>query len=312
MEKIVLTEMEMIQKSARDILKQVHEFCNKYDIKYTLWGGSLIGAIRHNGFIPWDDDVDIAMERSEYDRFIELFIKHQNEHPDLFLQTPETDDYYFFSFAKIRDLTTKGQEAIHINMPFKEGVFLDVFPIEVLPKDNLKKERKFGRKAIFLEMLLTIKIAFKFPPKRTQKLLMWAIYLLAFVPLIVSIIVKHPLAWIVEIPFTIFALLMSYIIFVPYKRLVRRRDRHLVKYKNEKSDYIGKFSTMKPPQYRMPKQWFEEVTTMTFDGIEVSGTKHYHAMLTQLFGDYMKLPPEDKRYGQHAYIGLKTKYNKDL
>ena len=197
-------DIARIQKSARSILKQIHGFCEKYNIKYTAWGGTLIGTIRHQGMIPWDDDIDIVMLRNDFERFKQLFIEHQDELPNLFLQTSQTDkNYYFFGFAKIRDLQTKGRENLHAKMPFQEGVFLDVFPIDSLPGTSEKADRKFRIKVQLLELFLTIKIAARFPPKLWQKIVVIAIMLALALPLMTTLIWPSIFMIIFNIPFTL-------------------------------------------------------------------------------------------------------------
>lgn len=298
-----------IQKSLRAILRQVHAFCEEHHIKYTIWAGSLIGVIRHKGIIPWDDDIDLAMERTEYERFLALFLKHQKDYPNLFLQTSQTDpNYYFFGFTKIRDLETQGREYLHVNMPFQSGVFLDIFPIDRLPGTSEKKDKAFRRKAQFLELLLTAKIAAKFPPKRYQKGLIALIYILLALPLAATILWPSLVLGILQIPFTLLFLFVNFIFLAPYRVLINKRDRYTSQYKNSDSAYVGQFSIMKNQHYRMPRKWFDcETRLMPFDDMEVRVSVHYDEMLKHLYGNYMQFPPEEQRYGKHAYVGLKTK-----
>lgn len=119
----------MAQHVMLDILKEIHKICIKHDIKYTLTAGTLLGAVRHKGFIPWDDDCDIAMLRPDYERFLELA---ERELPkEFFLQTKKTDPEYLLNFAKVRKHNTllietgeTGEENYH------HGVFVDIFPFD--------------------------------------------------------------------------------------------------------------------------------------------------------------------------------------
>ncbi len=115
-----------------DILLEVDRICKRHDIPYWLSSGTLIGAMRHDGFIPWDDDLDIEMLRSDYLRLIEVLPK---ELPDwLALQSDETDPYYFFFYAKVRDRRSKMLEGNAYDRMWKEqGIYIDIFPMEQHP-----------------------------------------------------------------------------------------------------------------------------------------------------------------------------------
>ena len=307
------TDLLRIQKSARDILKQIHAFCEEHHIHYTVWGGTLIGTIRHQGIIPWDDDIDIAMERNEYDRFLALFQEHKDEYPDLFLQTSQTDPYYFFGFAKVRNLKTKGREALHVNMPYQEGVFLDIFPLDYLPGTSQKTDMAFCRKVQLWELLLTLKVAIKFPPKAWQKWAARSIHVASVLPLLLFIL--SPSWWlaILQIPFTLLFLFLSYVLLTPYHFLVKKRDSIIRTFQNQPSSFMGMFLIQKKEYYRMPSEWFHADTPlMPFDDIVVRASSAYDAILRYQYGNYLQFPPENKSYGKHAYVGLITPYDKEL
>ena len=115
-----------------DILIEVDRICKKHDIKYWLSSGTLIGALRHNGFIPWDDDLDIEMMRSDYLRLMEVLPK---ELPDwLALQCDQTDENYFYFYAKVRDRRSLLKETLNYARLWKEqGIYIDIFPMEPHP-----------------------------------------------------------------------------------------------------------------------------------------------------------------------------------
>lgn len=122
-----------------DMLYITDKICRKYEIKYFLSFGSLIGAMRHNGFIPWDDDIDICMLRNDYNRFMEVAPK---ELPDyLFLQNPNTDKDYYYRHAKLRNSNTTAIRASDLNnrFPFNQGIFLDIFPMDAVPNSKFLK-----------------------------------------------------------------------------------------------------------------------------------------------------------------------------
>ena len=115
-----------------EILLEVDKICKKHDIKYWLSSGTLIGAMRHDGFIPWDDDLDIEMMRSDYLRLMEVL---PSELPEwLALQNDETDPYYFFFYAKVRDRRSRMLEHNNYDRMWQEqGIYIDIFPMEQHP-----------------------------------------------------------------------------------------------------------------------------------------------------------------------------------
>ena len=136
---IALQEQE-IKPILLEIMAAIHEFCEQNGIKYSLWGGTLLGAVRHDGFIPWDDDIDIAMARRDYDRFIREF---QSEH--FAVEACEKDSNYIYTFAKVYDKRTLKDEAIHYGNPWRTGMEVDIFPLEEYAEDAPVKKREKER-----------------------------------------------------------------------------------------------------------------------------------------------------------------------
>lgn len=115
------------------ILDMIHAFCMERGIRYSLGGGTLLGAVRHKGYIPWDDDVDIMMPRPDYDRFLMEF---DGMYPHLRIQNAFTDPKYILPFSKVIDDRTILEERVSENETRKSGVFIDVFPVDGLPPEN--------------------------------------------------------------------------------------------------------------------------------------------------------------------------------
>lgn len=143
---LVNDRMKAIWKVQLDILEEVIRICRKYDISFYLMYGSMLGAVRHRGYIPWDDDLDIGMFREDFDRFLEVAQKELPSH--LFLQTSSTEKGYYFSFAKIKDSNTTALDKVYTSLGAKinYGIFVDVFPLDAYPeKDVESAKRYFGR-----------------------------------------------------------------------------------------------------------------------------------------------------------------------
>lgn len=122
------SDLRRMQMRMLDMLKEVDRICKKYDIPYWLSGGTLLGGVRHGGFIPWDDDLDIELMENDFQRFIEIA---PSELPsNLVVQTHSTDEGYYFTYAKIRELQSSIIEDGMSDKNFKyKGIFIDVFPM---------------------------------------------------------------------------------------------------------------------------------------------------------------------------------------
>ena len=130
MQRIADSELKLLQL---DILCKVDTFCRLNDIEYTLYFGTLIGAVRHNGYIPWDDDIDIAMPRPSYDMFVKSFNGYDN---NLYVICPEINLNYYASYANVCDRRTLLLEGKNGHHGVEVGVKIDVFPLDGTPDDE--------------------------------------------------------------------------------------------------------------------------------------------------------------------------------
>ena len=129
-------KMDSIKLVEINILKAFINICETNGLQYYLVGGSALGAIRHHGFIPWDDDIDVGLPRKDYNRFLEIGQAFLPEY--YFIQTYMTDPEYPASFAKIRDCRTTFVESSMKNRKINHGVYIDVFPLDYFPEKNVK------------------------------------------------------------------------------------------------------------------------------------------------------------------------------
>lgn len=127
--------LRRLQLAELEILDEFVHVCEKYGLRYYLVGGTLLGAVRHQGFIPWDDDIDVAMPREDYDRFADVAASELG--PQYFYQSPETDPYYFLTYAKMRKNGTEIYEERFKNARFHKGIFIDIFPLDFCPKPGV-------------------------------------------------------------------------------------------------------------------------------------------------------------------------------
>ena len=135
--KKVDSKLEQLHKTQLEILHVVDDVCREEDIRYSLYAGTLLGAVRHHGFIPWDDDIDICMARSEYDRFIDLW--EEKAPAGYILQNKQNSPGVAFSFTKIRKDHTAFVETEWEIGRYHNGIYLDIFPIDRIPDGSLRK-----------------------------------------------------------------------------------------------------------------------------------------------------------------------------
>lgn len=138
----ITKERKEIWKIELDLLNKLTEVCNKYNLKFYADAGTLLGAVRHKGFIPWDDDIDVAMLRSDYDKLIEVADKEFKD--PYFLQSAYTEKGYARGHAQLRNSHTtailEGEQKYNYN--FNQGIFMDIFVLDAVPDDSKELERE--------------------------------------------------------------------------------------------------------------------------------------------------------------------------
>lgn len=264
-----LRKMQLIQL---DLLVELDRICRKHDIEYFLIAGTLLGAVRHGGFIPWDDDVDVAMKRSEYERFCEV-CEEELSQEEFFLQNYHTDKAYRWGYAKLRKKNTmyirKGQEAIKS----MSGVSIDVFIIDYVPDNYILRMLHHYIRRGCIKTLWSIVGA-----TEEKNLILRVLYRgLRHVPK--------------EIPNRIEEKMVS---------CTNKRERKYLCYTGfyRKTYYTRKkenrFDT------GMCASWFKERTEIEFEGKSFYTCKDYKEYLAYMYGDYMRIPQENERENHPA------------
>ena len=264
MKEIDIAELKKIQL---DILVKVHEFCAENNIDYYLGYGTLIGAIRHKGYIPWDDDIDIGMPRPSYDKFIKLF---NGKIDNLYVISPELNWNYYAPYANICDNRTVLDEATTSHRGIEVGVKIDVYPIDGVPEDEQ-------------EYLIC-----KNNVKRWNRILT----------------LKRDKVWFVRnsrfvIKILHFAEKFIYL-FVPYSYIQKQIHNQAISHKFENSKYVDEF-VFGPKNTRIEREVFESYIDVEFEGYMLKTVKEYDKFLRLGYGDYMKLPPINKQVSHHNF-----------
>lgn len=264
---IVGEEFRKMQLLQLDMLKELDRVCRENDIKYTIFGGTLLGAVRHNGYIPWDDDADVAMLREDYEKFKKVCSQLNSE--VCYFQDNTTDSYYRWGYGKLRRTGTKFIRAGQEHLKCKTGVFIDIFPMDDIPTSVIGMMMN-DFKCFCLRKILWSDVG-KYD--HSTPLLERIIY---------SIISYISPKWV-------------------FQRLKRMSDKSETANKNRVRTYLykatGKLYKKNPvtKRYGMPKEWFTDLVEYDFEGTKLYGTSDYDSALKYIYGDYMTLPPLDKR-----------------
>ena len=261
-----MTNMDMLHKVDMDIVKEVLRICEKHDLTYYMLGGSMLGAIRHQGFIPWDDDIDLGMPRDDYETFLSVAPQELSEH--LKLVNYRTDPNYQYYITRILDTQTKVVEERIGNDSKYTNASIDIFPIDGTPNNKLLRKIYFFR-VMYHRALMSLcykdSIDRKRPRGKAEKILLW-------------VMERIP----VEKMTT------------PYKQKCKI-DKLLRKQKVQGSKYIGNIMGAYRTREIVPAEYYGKGAMYQFEDIQMRGLELYDEYLKYTYGDYMQLPPEDKR-----------------
>ncbi|MCC8060660.1 MAG: LicD family protein [Clostridiales bacterium] len=262
------------------ILKEIDRICRKYNIKYMLDAGTLLGAVRHQGFIPWDDDADIAFTRSNYEAFMKVVRRELPETMELICPDEFQGGRAFFDFtARIIYKNSRTHEDDE-EMRYYEGklnhLWVDLFTIDVLPR---------GKAAATCTLLLH-KIIYGMAMGHRRKLDFgkYSIFYKLAVGLLAGIGRVVPMN-------LLFALQR-----VAAKKDARcKSDRRY--YSNYQPDYL---------YVTLQKDWCEDIVDLPFEDTRLMASSHWDEVLTWIYGDYRKLPPEEQRVPSHSTIEIEV------
>lgn len=253
--------IEKLKKIEIAIFKEFISICKKYNFKYYLLGGTLLGAVRHKGFIPWDDDIDVGMPRDDYERFLAVA---KNELPgELFLQTNKTDPQNPFCYCKIRNSNTTFIESPVRKLDMNHGIFIDVFPLDFYPS-NPREQKKFQKKKRLYDAVTSS---------------VWSVERTSF---------KQKLKGIAK---------KILVLFFPVKRAIKKREKMYTS-QDDKALLANNGGAWGVKEI-VPADWYGQGTELEFEGMKVMAPEKYDLWLTQVYGDYIQLPPAEKRVSHH-------------
>ena len=265
-------KMQQLHRTQVEIMEVIDAFCRAHDIPYSLYAGSLLGAARHQGFIPWDDDLDICMMRRDYERFLDLWQKDPPQ--GYILQNKSNSPNFGQSFTKIRkDHTTFLQAPKDIGK-FHNGIFVDVFPMDRLPRGRA------AQAVFYFDCILYLLYTRGYvPPKGNPLIKAVSRVLLRFTPAS-------------RVPGI-------------RRRLLARITRHA----DDPTLEIVTTETIGALRTHYPANLTKTFTCLPFEGHPFQCFARWDESLRLKFGDYMQLPPEEERVWKHHPIILDFKHN---
>ena len=269
-------ELKKLQQVLLEMLIELDSICKKNEIRYCIIAGTLLGAVRNGGFIPWDDDLDVAMTRDNYIKFRNA-CKRDLDETKFFFQDNSTDKYYPWGYGRLRRKNTEFVRLGHEHLKMKTGIFLDVFPLDAVPDPPLARGM-YTACCFSLRKILYAKVGAvseKNPMKRGIYKLLYPI----------------PLK-------TTFRLLKK------LRNLVTGQTKYV---------RIMTFPTPKGRPFGYLRKWYEDLSEIEFEGVKFPCIKRYEQYLTYKYGNYLEEPPiEQRRWHTAAKFELPQTVEEDV
>lgn len=249
-----------------ELLSFLADLCEEHELRYYLAYGTLLGAVRHGGFIPWDDDIDVVMPRADYLQLISII--EQGDFKNIRILSLQNEVDYCYPFAKLIDTRTVLIENYNQIEKVPLGVNIDIFPLEGLP------DHRFQSNLLYLKLIMLRKMRDlsnqKLPPNGRNGL----IRLLKIIP----------------------ALLLK---MAGCKRIIWKMDQLAGKLDFDSSQYVGSTVWANGTKEWMPRAYFCRAKQLAFEGRLFPAPTDYDGYLREIYGDYMQLPPEEERVSIH-------------
>ena len=251
-------QLRQVQLTELEMLVEVDRICKKCGIHYNIIAGTLLGAVRHGGFIQWDDDADIAMLRTEYEKFRKA-CKTELDHTRFEFQDHRNTKGYRWGYGKIRRKNTLFLREHQEHMPYFQGIFIDIFPLDSVPDNYLMRSIQ-NFECFCVRKVLWSKVG-KISEKNFLKRKIYKI--LAQIP----------------------------------EREIFRYYHHMIHRTNRKKTRMVRILMFPTPnsEYGYYRCWYENSADIVFEGVAFQGIKDYDSYLSFKFGEYKKLPPIEMR-----------------
>ena len=268
--------MPKLQQMECDMLQEFIAICEKYNLRYYAISGTALGAVRHKGFIPWDDDVDIAMPREDYDRFLAVAGKHLSKH--LFLQTYKTEKGCPRFFAKIRNSNTTFIEVGAKKDTRNRGIYIDIFPMDGYPRNKWKQLECMWKNYLFDACIHYIYHSFSLKKVLLYKSNKGRRIIKRFI----GAIAMH----------------------TKYRgydlaKINLAKEEYVKSFSYDESELICSYGGVYGKKEIIPKHYLGEGVFMQFENLTIRIPERYDDYLKHFYGDYMQMPPEHTRSVGH-------------
>jgi len=266
--------LRKVQLTQLEILLEVDRICKKHNLTYLLWAGTMLGAIRHKGFIPWDDDIDIAMKRDDYEKFLEICKTELSSH--YFLQHHKTEPYYILQLAKIRKNKTQYVEESRRILNIHHGIWIDIFPLDNVFPGSMKENIRCFIVSLLLRFNTTRNLGVSLNSSYIKRILGNLLAKLSFL-----LINKKRYDMLVKYLITLF--------------------------NSKNSEYLNELCLHASKNYikrnLISVNDYYDIIHTNFEGHLFPIPRNYDLFLTNNYGEYNKLPPENERIPKHTSIG---------
>lgn len=269
-------QTQQIQKKLLEILVYFQEFCKENNLHFVLAGGTCLGAVRHKGFIPWDDDVDVFMLRSDYEKLPKIWAEKADTSRYSCVRSDEKINIHH-SATEIKDNNTTFINRHSIDVDMHQGLMIDVIPLDGVP------ENKLSRLHQMLQSMLYCCFNFQRLPNHKSKLTFYA------TKLALAVIRSSKLRYMIW----------------------KTAEKQVVKYGTKNHSLVASFGEgVAIMLQRFPKEWFLKPGFADFEGYRMPVPANVDEYLRISYGDYMKLPPEEEQVCRHdaVFIDLEHSY----
>lgn len=258
-----ITDKRELQEIELEIFDAIHAFCEARGLRYSLYGGTLIGAIRHKGFIPWDDDIDLIMPRPDYEIFCREF-----KADGFSVHDHRNDPSYVYPFAKVYH---DGTVLVEDCFPrIKSSVYVDIFPVDGFPDKGISLQKARRSREINMKW-----VWYKYSPFWRKERALYKTFLL----------------W----------CLRSILCFFSKSYFIERFQRDVRKHGFENNPFVADMTWGYGAKQCVPASAFESFVCVDFEGRKAKAIVGWEQYLRNVFGDYMLLPPLEKRVSNHSF-----------
>jgi len=262
----------ILQKKLTQMLGWFHEYCVEHGLRYYMIGGTMLGAARHQGFIPWDDDVDVGMPRKDYEKLVKLLSQPNGQYV---VESPKYfSDKIICTYGKMYHTGTTLIEKSKFNL--KKGIYLDIFPLDGFGP-TVEDGVKHLKKVTLLDNLLMIRIC-AFRKGRS--------------------FLKNASA------------MLGWVLPININKLIGKIDALCASRDFDQEAYVGNLMSVYRQREIMPRSYYGTPTLYRFENLQVYGVEDYEGYLTQVYGDWRKMPPVEQRVSKHdhVYMNLEESY----